>query len=397
MEALFLCCDQGGRIIKLYDPLKQTGRFNGRKPAPGQRLPELFDVTQQERIDTFLDVVRHDGVAFDRKVLLAEEGPSVAVYCTGVRLGDRLIVGAAPDRLQLARQFCNILQKEEGPYIKLLQTVAQDRLRRVREDLDEEYTNLAELSRLVSEMAAAQRELAKTKVALERAIQQKNHLLGVAAHEMRNPLTSIRFYSNYLLTHSKALETDKGQRFLRVIAELSEFTSELLDDLLTVSNLESGKLTLHLDRHDLVRLIAQNIETHQMMAENKGIALIYDPEEADLPATVDKAKIKQVLNNLLSNAIKFSSPGDTVRVRLGQEDGFAVISVEDEGPGIPEEERERLFEPFGKTSVKSTAGERSTGLGLSISRNIVEGHRGRIWVESEVGKGSSFVVELPCS
>jgi signal transduction histidine kinase len=102
-----------------------------------------------------------------------------------------------------------------------------------------------------------------------------------------------------------------------------------------------------------------------------------------------------VLNNLISNAVKFSQSGTAVTVHAVAASGGVQIAVRDQGPGIPEGERGKLFQPFGKTSVRSTAGESSTGLGLAIVRKIVEGHGGRIWVESEVGVGSAFLFTLP--
>ena len=101
------------------------------------------------------------------------------------------------------------------------------------------------------------------------------------------------------------------------------------------------------------------------------------------------------MNNLISNAIKFSQPGVVVEVRAGVHDGGVLISVRDQGPGIPETERDKLFQPYGRTGVHSTASERSTGLGLAIARKIVEGQGGRIWMESQVGVGSVFLFTLP--
>jgi signal transduction histidine kinase len=101
------------------------------------------------------------------------------------------------------------------------------------------------------------------------------------------------------------------------------------------------------------------------------------------------------LNNLISNALKFSEPGTAVTVQASRVNGSVVVSVRDQGQGIPAEELDKLFKPFSKTSVRGTAGEKSTGLGLAICRRIVEGHHGRIWAESEVGKGSVFNFSLP--
>ena len=110
---------------------------------------------------------------------------------------------------------------------------------------------------------------------------------------------------------------------------------------------------------------------------------------------LDPVKIEQVLNNLISNAVKFSHPGSQVLIALEEKADRVVLSARDEGQGIPVEEFDRLFQWFGRTSVRGTEGERSTGLGLAIARRIVEGHQGRIWVDSEVSRGSTFHVSLP--
>lgn len=110
---------------------------------------------------------------------------------------------------------------------------------------------------------------------------------------------------------------------------------------------------------------------------------------------IDRGKIEQVLNNLIGNAVKFSHPGRAVHVSITAADGIATVAVRDQGQGMPEADLSKLFKPFSKTSVQSTGGEQSTGLGLAIVRNIVEGHGGRIWVESEVGRGSTFSFTLP--
>ena len=107
---------------------------------------------------------------------------------------------------------------------------------------------------------------------------------------------------------------------------------------------------------------------------------------------IDAVKVEQVFNNLLSNAVKFSPPARSVEVRVTPSGRNVVVSVRDEGQGVPKEEQDKMFEPFVRTSVKSTAGEKSTGLGLSIVKRIVEAHGGSIWLESEVGRGTVFYV-----
>ncbi len=109
----------------------------------------------------------------------------------------------------------------------------------------------------------------------------------------------------------------------------------------------------------------------------------------------DAAKLEQVLNNLITNAVKFSPSQRSVAIRVIEQEGWVITEVQDHGPGIPAAEIDRLFKPFGRTSVQSSNGEKSTGLGLAIARRIIEGHYGKIWVESQVGQGSTFYFSLP--
>jgi signal transduction histidine kinase len=182
---------------------------------------------------------------------------------------------------------------------------------------------------------------------------------------------------------------------MRRINANGEFMLKLIDNLLDVAKIESGRLDLELATGDLCDLIEENLTMNRMLAEKKGIRLDFAPE-CGLPLfRFDRGKVEQVLNNLISNALKFSEPGTAIAVQTSRVNGSVVVSVRDHGQGIPAEELDKLFKPFGRTTVRSTAGEKSTGLGLAISRRIVEGHGGRIWAESEPGKGSSFSFSLP--
>jgi two-component system sensor histidine kinase/response regulator len=228
----------------------------------------------------------------------------------------------------------------------------------------------------------------------------KNTMLGMAAHDLRNPLAVVITCSDFLLSpESVALSPEQRAKFLGRIKANSEFMFKLIDDLLDVTKIESGRLDLKLEHADLRRLTEATVAFNQVLAGKKGIRLNFTPE-CDLPPfRFDRVKIEQVLNNLISNALKFSEPGTavTIRVRASGANGPVIVSVADQGPGIPAQELDKLFKPFSKTSVRSTAGEGSTGLGLAISRKIVEGHGGRIWAESEVGNGTTFSFSLPGS
>jgi signal transduction histidine kinase len=222
--------------------------------------------------------------------------------------------------------------------------------------------------------------------------EQKNKFLGMAAHDLRNPIGGILGYSEMLLEEDlpEDLHTVAGK-----IETSSKFMLRLLNDLLDISQIESGKLELHLEETDLGALLRQNVDLNRIAASKKDIRVELSCPE-DLPRLrIDPSKIEQVVSNLISNAVKYSFPNTTVSVELLRVEQEVLLRVRDQGQGIPADELHKLFQEFQKTSVKSTAGERSTGLGLAIVKKIVEGHGGRIGVESEVGKGSTFYVNLP--
>jgi len=182
---------------------------------------------------------------------------------------------------------------------------------------------------------------------------------------------------------------------LSAIKSSSKFMLQLIEDILNLSRIESGKIELRIEPCNLADLASRHVATNRLIAARKKIQVVLDLGP-DLPAVeADPRKIEQVMENLLSNATKFSPPGATVTMTLIPMGAQVRIEVRDQGPGIPEAERGKLFHPFQRTSVKPTGGEKSSGLGLAIARRIVEAHGGRIGVESEVGVGSTFFVNLP--
>jgi two-component system, OmpR family, sensor kinase len=252
-----------------------------------------------------------------------------------------------------------------------------------------------EFTRLNNELADAQRALAKQNVALVALNEEKNRLLGMAAHDLRNPLGVIMSYAKFLDRMAGARLDAKERQFLAQIEKSSQFMLRLLEDLLDISQIESGKLNLVLAPLDLAALVNNNVALNRVLAGAKQIGIELALPPALPPLQADATKIEQVLNNLISNAVKYSHAGTTLRVMVDADAQSVTVAVRDQGQGIPEAELAKLFQPFSKTTVKSTAGEKSTGLGLAITRRIVEGHGGRIAVESRVGAGSTFSFSLP--
>ncbi|MEO6235966.1 MAG: ATP-binding protein [Vicinamibacterales bacterium] len=261
----------------------------------------------------------------------------------------------------------------------------------------EDRNQLDELSRLNNEFANLQRELAKKNVELTRLNEVKNRIVGVAAHDLRNPLGVILSYARFLESDTADPLSPAHRRFVAIIHRTSEFMLRLVTDLLDVTAIEAGKLTLDRQPTDLGRLTRDNVTLNAVLANRKDITLVLEPHPAIPEASLDRGKIEQVLNNLIGNAVKFSHRGRPVRVSITPDPAgrTVTVAIQDEGQGIPEEDLAKLFKPFGKTSVRATGGEQSTGLGLAIVRNIVEGHGGRITVESKVGEGSRFAFTLP--
>ncbi len=219
----------------------------------------------------------------------------------------------------------------------------------------------------------------------------KNKLLGITAHDLRNPIGAIRGFVEILSEDDVDKETQ--DELLQLVRSISNDMLQMLNDLLDVSQIESGKFTLNLEHVDLVELIKNRIKLSGIYASKKDMKIHFISPEV-YPLNFDKGKIGQVLDNFISNAIKYSPLGTEITCTLSEIDDSIRVGVKDQGPGIAEDELSMLFGEFSKLSTKATAGERSTGLGLAISKRIVEAHGGSIGVHSELGAGSEFYFEL---
>jgi signal transduction histidine kinase len=202
-------------------------------------------------------------------------------------------------------------------------------------------------------------------------------------------------YSGFLLEESASVLEEEQVDFLKIIQSSSEFMLDLVNNLLDISKIEAGKLQLDLTVVNLPELVRQNVSRNRILAEKKSVSILLHHDEHIPELILDGSKIEQVLNNLIGNAIKFSPPGTSIQVDLLYGSGEVRISVHDHGPGIPAGDLERIFLPFIQTGARSTGGENGAGLGLAIVKRIVEGHGGRIWIESVEAHGSTFHVLLP--
>ncbi len=271
----------------------------------------------------------------------------------------------------------------------------------------ERHALLVQNRRLVEELRAAnaqleQRvrertaELAEANARLRAANAQKDYFISMAAHDLRNPLTLILGFVESILDAPNCTEEER-RRYLTLVRRSAEGMVRLLDDLLDIAQIERGQIELNPTDVDLGAFLSEVVEANRLIADRKGIALVYEPPSEAITARFDRDRVDQVLNNLISNAVKFSRSGTTVTVNAAATAEEVRIAVSDQGPGIPAEETVRIFNEFTRGSARPTAGEHSTGLGLAICQRIVALHGGRIEVDSKVGRGSRFVVVLPRS
>lgn len=222
---------------------------------------------------------------------------------------------------------------------------------------------------------------------------KKTDFLANVSHELRTPLSSIRSYSEILLSYDD-IDRETGKEFTKIINEESERLTDLVNELLDLIRIESGKMELHISPVRPVEILEESSRLIIPMATQKGLAVIVE-ECRDLPVVQgDRNQLLQVLVNLLNNAVKFTATG---RIRAGAhlEGDSVTFSVADTGEGIFPEEKELIFDEFYRIAGAPASRPKGSGLGLTISRKIVEYHGGRIWVDSAVGKGSTFFFSIP--
>ncbi len=208
------------------------------------------------------------------------------------------------------------------------------------------------------------------------------------------PLTSIVAWTDLL--EEQTVDEPTLRRGLKQARQSARILLALIDDLLDQARMDSGTLSLDRSSVSLAEVVARSIETVRLMAEGKGVVLILAPLPDSMPALrADPLRLQQVLWNLLANAIKFTPRHGRVIVRVEREPKRYLVSVEDDGIGIPEKELPHVFERFRQADGSATRRHSGMGIGLALSRSLVELHGGAIWANSEPGRGSRFTFSLP--
>jgi signal transduction histidine kinase len=265
----------------------------------------------------------------------------------------------------------------------------------VFKQIAEQLSVIVEKGRLVSDLAEKNALIEKQNEELRRLYDLHNLFLGMAAHDLRNPISNIQLLSDVLLGDDKGpLSASEQRDFIQDINSQARFMGELIGDILNLAEIESGKLALTVEEIELAGFLRMIVRHHNKLAAPKGSKVVLTSRPSG-SMRADAQRIRQVLDNLISNAIKFSPPGSIIKVRVSRSGTGWRFEVQDQGPGISENDRSRLFQDFVRLTARPTGGEKSTGLGLAIARRMVEAHGGQIGVISEAGRGATFWFSIP--
>ena len=253
-----------------------------------------------------------------------------------------------------------------------------------------------QLQNEIEDRKQVERELLTAKGEAEAANQFKSEFLANMSHELRTPLHSILNFASFGIKKCAISNPEKLLDYFNRIKKSGKMLLELLNDLLDLSKLESGKTSFVFEPTDLDMLIKSVINELEPLLSEQSLSIRYEEQKLDEEVTLDADKIKQVLRNLLDNAIKFSPEKGIIDVKVCRAEGLVEVSVGNQGHGIPQDELEAVFDKFVQSS-KTDTGAGGTGLGLAICHEIITAHKGRIWAENQHEGGVMVSFEIPVS
>jgi signal transduction histidine kinase len=319
-----------------------------------------------------------------------------------IALGVVLLAALAAlySRYRLKASSERTLQEHNAEILRqqlLLETQAAD-IQTVNTALHEKNLALQHQQEILEEQAReieiANTALQEKNFELESLNNEKNEFLGIAAHDLKNPLTHIIMASGTATRYYDRMNDNDIQEQFHSIGVVAGRMQEIIANLLDVNAIERGGFTMNIVSFDIAPKLSATVRDYAARAAEKHIVLHYEASKS-VSVVADEQAVMQVLDNLISNAVKYSPHGKKVFVRLNASDTTVRVEICDEGPGLSEEDMKKLFGKFARLSARPTAGEHSTGLGLSIVKKLVEAMNGKVWCESELGRGASFIVELP--
>lgn len=235
-------------------------------------------------------------------------------------------------------------------------------------------------------------ELKTTETKLQKALAMRDNFISIASHELKTPLTSLKLYIDTFKNQAGKKENKEFSKYINKMDDQINKLTALINDLLNVSKIQHGKLDYRMEEFDINELIGYNLETFREVAKKHKIIV---RGKITKKVIADRYRIYQVLTNLLTNAIKYSPAADKIVLKLSQDGGKAVVSVQDFGIGIDKKHQKRIFEQFYRVNNPKTQSHTGLGMGLFIVNQIIKRHRGELSITSSRGKGSVFSFTLP--
>jgi PAS domain S-box-containing protein len=340
---------------------------------------------EQQRSEAILANVADGIVAVDREGKVVLWNPAAERV---TRVPQKEALGRTPEQA-LGRP----LEAEDG-------SVGGTRLVSIRRGDDEVWLSLSEAVMTDPAGAVAGRIYAFRDISAERSVEQmKSDFVSTVSHELRSPLTSIYGFAETLLRDDIAFGEEERGTFLRYIASESARLTAIVDRLLSVAQLETGAIVVHIAETDVGAVVNDAVRSVETKDGRAGHRFVVALDDEPLAAEADREKLGQVLAHLLDNAVRYSPAGGTVTVAARRRENAVEVSVEDEGVGIPPAEQERIFRKFHRVHASSAGavGAGATGLGLFLAEGLVTAMGGTIRVDSEVGRGATFVLQLPAA
>ncbi|MEI7498894.1 MAG: HAMP domain-containing sensor histidine kinase [Bacteroidota bacterium] len=383
-------CDLEGRVVQVLDDEYQVLSSS----ILGNMIFSSVVPSDLDKIINFYLELKEKGTAIGWQINVSTPKGAETFSFFGGIFDNRIGIAAATTKNGAQLLFAE-LTRINNEQTNIIRAAAKVNAKLQYDHLEPGVSYYEELSRLNNELVNIQRELSKKNRELDELNKLKNQFLGIAAHDLRNPIGVILGYSELMLDKHGPPNPEEQTELIQRIYKTGTFMLGLVNDLLDIANIESGQLELNLSEQDIGQVISEVIQMNEIFARAKSMEIVFDRPSIPVMALIDRPKIEQVITNLLSNAIKYSFPQTRIIIRLEIEGLSARISVQDQGQGIREEELNKLFKQFQKTSTRSTGGEKSTGLGLLIVKKIVEAHQGNFGVKSKFGEGSLFFFTIP--
>lgn len=271
-------------------------------------------------------------------------------------------------------------------HAKLMKALVDERTKDLVEAKDK-------IEKHLQEVEIARDALTQTNVQLDKANKEKSDLLGILSHDFKNKVVNLNHFAHTINDEKDNLAIVREHSIL--MEKTTEYMLRLIEDTLSSSALEQGKLVFNKTPVDIVQLVELASMKNRIQMQHKSQQLEYSSAIDHCFVNGSERWLTEAIDNLINNASKFSDAKTTVKVSVKQSNGRVHIAIHDQGPGMTENDKAQLFQPFKRLSAQPTGGEISTGLGLAIVKKIVEMHNGTVIVESEFGKGSTFLIELP--